>query len=210
MLGTADLREIEARVGRGDRVAAEALDAMAYQIAKEIGAMATVLHCRLDGIVLWLAKQRGRRSCAGLRVLRTTLLFSTVGRQHRARGQQHGVEQFHLEGAEQHLVEGDPRRTALHVAAQLAQRDVGGALEAVGPLLGAVVTVTRDLAMREAKAAGHLGPKYHALTRPAALEAEVSLIDRAFYDDRGQSVKHQEELLAFEDELLVAQRARRQ
>ncbi len=36
----------------------------------------------------------------------------------------------------------------------------------------------------------------HAGT-PAALEAEVSLIDQAFYDDRGQSLKHQEELLAF-------------
>jgi butyrate kinase len=39
--GTADLRKIEARVREGDAEAAEAVQALAYQIAKAIGAMAT-------------------------------------------------------------------------------------------------------------------------------------------------------------------------
>ncbi|MBN1918677.1 MAG: butyrate kinase [Verrucomicrobia bacterium] len=49
--GTADLREIEARIGRGDRAAAEAVEAMAYQIVKALGAMAAVLGRRADGVV---------------------------------------------------------------------------------------------------------------------------------------------------------------
>lgn len=49
--GTADLREIETRVGRGDRAAAEALDAMAYQIVKALGGMAAVLGRRPDALV---------------------------------------------------------------------------------------------------------------------------------------------------------------
>jgi len=51
-LGTNSMEEIEERIGRGDRVAAEVLDAMAYQVAKEIGAMSTVLHGSVDAIVL--------------------------------------------------------------------------------------------------------------------------------------------------------------
>jgi len=51
-LGTADAREVERRIGAGDDHAREVYEAMAYQTAKEIGAMATVLKGQLDGVIL--------------------------------------------------------------------------------------------------------------------------------------------------------------
>ncbi len=51
-LGTGDAKEVEARVEAGDEEAMLVFRAMAYQIAKEIGAMATVLEGRLDGILM--------------------------------------------------------------------------------------------------------------------------------------------------------------
>ncbi len=51
-LGTTDLQAIEKRIGNGDEGARRAVDAMSYQIGKEIGAMATVLRGELHGIVL--------------------------------------------------------------------------------------------------------------------------------------------------------------
>jgi butyrate kinase len=51
-LGTKDLREVERRIAAGDGKAALIFDAMVYQIAKDIGAMATVLNGRLDAILL--------------------------------------------------------------------------------------------------------------------------------------------------------------
>lgn len=51
-LGTNDLREVERRIAAGDTEAAHVYEAMAYQISKEIGAMATVLHGDVDAIVL--------------------------------------------------------------------------------------------------------------------------------------------------------------
>jgi butyrate kinase len=51
-LGTDDAREVEARIAAGDEVAREVYQAMAYQIAKEIGAMATVLEGGPDAILL--------------------------------------------------------------------------------------------------------------------------------------------------------------
>ncbi|MBN2874475.1 MAG: butyrate kinase [Spirochaetales bacterium] len=51
-LGTDDAREIIARISAGDAKAEEIYQAMAYQIAKEIGAMATVLGGAVDAIVL--------------------------------------------------------------------------------------------------------------------------------------------------------------
>ena len=51
-LETDDAREVEARVDAGDEEATLVFRAMAYQIAKEIGAMATVLEGRLDGILI--------------------------------------------------------------------------------------------------------------------------------------------------------------
>ena len=51
-LGTNSTEEVEHRVGCGDVHAKEVYEAMAYQIAKEIGAMATVLNGFVDAIVL--------------------------------------------------------------------------------------------------------------------------------------------------------------
>ncbi|MFD1344488.1 butyrate kinase [Litorisediminicola beolgyonensis] len=51
-LGTADIAEVEARIDAGDTEAARVLDAMIYQIAKTIGAMASVVAFDLDAIVL--------------------------------------------------------------------------------------------------------------------------------------------------------------
>ncbi len=51
-LGTRDLMEVEKRVDAGDHEAALVWDAMVYQIAKEAGAMATVLEGNVDALVL--------------------------------------------------------------------------------------------------------------------------------------------------------------
>jgi len=51
-LGTNDAREVEQRIADGDDHARLIYEAMAYQIAKEIGLMSTVLRGRPDAIVL--------------------------------------------------------------------------------------------------------------------------------------------------------------
>ena len=51
-LGTNSVAEVEQRINKGDEAARAVLQAMAYQIAKEIGAMATVLSGRVDAVVL--------------------------------------------------------------------------------------------------------------------------------------------------------------
>jgi butyrate kinase len=51
-LGTTSGLEIEKRIGDGDAAAAEVFEAMAYQIAKEIGACAAVLAGKVDAIAL--------------------------------------------------------------------------------------------------------------------------------------------------------------
>jgi butyrate kinase len=51
-LGTNLLKEVVTRIEAGDEKAREVVAAMAYQIAKEIGGMATVLSGRVDAIVL--------------------------------------------------------------------------------------------------------------------------------------------------------------
>lgn len=51
-LGTRDIREVEVMVAKGDQYANLVLRAMVYQIAKEIGAMATVLEGRVDAIIV--------------------------------------------------------------------------------------------------------------------------------------------------------------
>jgi len=51
-LGTSDAREVEARIASGDDRARSVYEAMAYQVAKEIGAMATVLDGSVDGVLL--------------------------------------------------------------------------------------------------------------------------------------------------------------
>ncbi|HHY36631.1 MAG TPA: butyrate kinase [Firmicutes bacterium] len=51
-LGTNDAREIEERINNGEEVARFYFEAMAYQVAKEIGAAATVVKGEVDAIVL--------------------------------------------------------------------------------------------------------------------------------------------------------------
>lgn len=51
-LGTNDAQEVETRIAHGDEHASLIYQAMAYQIAKEIGTMATVLSGDVDAIVL--------------------------------------------------------------------------------------------------------------------------------------------------------------
>ena len=51
-LGTADGMEIDRRAASGDERAREVREAMAYQVAKEIGAMAAVLSGRVDAVIL--------------------------------------------------------------------------------------------------------------------------------------------------------------
>ena len=51
-LGTRDLEEVERRIDAQDAHAARVYEAMIYQIAKETGAMATVLEGRVDGVLL--------------------------------------------------------------------------------------------------------------------------------------------------------------
>jgi butyrate kinase len=50
-LGTRDLQQVEQRIDSGDAEAAQVFDAMVYQIAKEAGAMATVLEGRVDAVL---------------------------------------------------------------------------------------------------------------------------------------------------------------
>ncbi|MFZ5824303.1 MAG: butyrate kinase [Bacillota bacterium] len=51
-LGTKDTAEVERRIEQGDPVARLVYEAMAYQIAKEIGAMAVILKGEIDGVIL--------------------------------------------------------------------------------------------------------------------------------------------------------------
>lgn len=51
-LGTSSLIDVEERIEKGDGYADFILSAMAYQIAKEIGALATVVSGQVDGIIL--------------------------------------------------------------------------------------------------------------------------------------------------------------
>ncbi|MBT8398052.1 MAG: butyrate kinase, partial [Gemmatimonadetes bacterium] len=51
-LGTDDARTVEERIEAGDHEAMMVFEAMAYQIAKEIGAMATVLEGSVDKVLL--------------------------------------------------------------------------------------------------------------------------------------------------------------
>ena len=51
-LGTDDATEVEKRIEQGDRRAEQVYRGLAYQVAKEIGAMATVLQGRLDAVLL--------------------------------------------------------------------------------------------------------------------------------------------------------------
>jgi len=66
-LGTRDLQEVERRVDSGDQQAAAVYDAMVYQIAKELGAMAAVLEGRVDAVLLTGGMAHSERLVAKLR-----------------------------------------------------------------------------------------------------------------------------------------------
>jgi len=66
-LGTKDLREVERRILAGDGKAGLIFDAMVYQIAKEIGAMATVLHGRVDALLITGGMAHSEKLVAQLR-----------------------------------------------------------------------------------------------------------------------------------------------
>jgi butyrate kinase len=51
-LGTTNVIEIKKRIDAGDQYAAEVVEAMCYQVAKEIGACAAVLEGDVDAIAL--------------------------------------------------------------------------------------------------------------------------------------------------------------
>lgn len=51
-VGTNDAREVERRIKNGDAYAADVYRAMAYQVAKAIGEMATVVSGRVDAVIL--------------------------------------------------------------------------------------------------------------------------------------------------------------
>ena len=51
-LGTNDIREVMKKIGQGDKYAELIFEGMCYQIAKEIGAMATVLKGKAEAIIL--------------------------------------------------------------------------------------------------------------------------------------------------------------
>ena len=50
-LGTEDMREVEKRIDQGDKYAKLVFDALAYQVAKEIGACFVALRCEMDAII---------------------------------------------------------------------------------------------------------------------------------------------------------------
>ena len=66
-LGTKDLREVELRIVDGDAKAALIFDAMVYQIAKEIGAMAAALNGSVNAILLTGGMARSQKLITQLR-----------------------------------------------------------------------------------------------------------------------------------------------
>ncbi|HDN59199.1 MAG TPA: ROK family protein, partial [Candidatus Marinimicrobia bacterium] len=51
-LGTSNVKEVIDRIRKGDKEAELVFNAMIYQVAKEIGAMATVLKGKIDAIII--------------------------------------------------------------------------------------------------------------------------------------------------------------
>ena len=65
-LGEADLRQVEAMIDAGDEQARLCFDAMAYQIAKEIGIAATVLKGEFEAIILTGGMANSKRLVDGI------------------------------------------------------------------------------------------------------------------------------------------------
>jgi butyrate kinase len=66
-LGTRDLEEVEHRITSGEAKARLVYEAMVYQIAKEIGAMATVLNGDVDALLLTGGMARSQRLVSAVR-----------------------------------------------------------------------------------------------------------------------------------------------
>ncbi len=66
-LGTKDLVEVEKRIASGDARARTVFDAMVYQIAKDIGAMATVLRGQVDAVLITGGMAHSERLVSALR-----------------------------------------------------------------------------------------------------------------------------------------------
>jgi butyrate kinase len=66
-LGTNDMMRVEEAVGRGRKAETLVWNAMVYQIAKEIGAMATTMECKLDAIILTGGLAHSRRLVSDIR-----------------------------------------------------------------------------------------------------------------------------------------------
>jgi butyrate kinase len=66
-LGTKDLVEVEKRIAGGDQRAKIVFEAMVYQVAKDIGAMATVLRGRVDAVLITGGMAHSERLVAALR-----------------------------------------------------------------------------------------------------------------------------------------------
>ncbi len=66
-LGTSDVRKIASKINKGDKKAALLLETMAYQTAKEIGAMATVLKGKVDAIILTGGIAFDKRVCTWIK-----------------------------------------------------------------------------------------------------------------------------------------------
>jgi butyrate kinase len=62
-LGTSDVRKIEKKINKGNKKVKFILESMAYQIAKEIGAMATVLKGKVEAIILTGGIAFNKRVC---------------------------------------------------------------------------------------------------------------------------------------------------
>jgi butyrate kinase len=60
-LGTNDLRTAEKNIAEGDEKSALIVDAMAYQVAREIGSMGAVLEFKIDAVILTGGLARSRR-----------------------------------------------------------------------------------------------------------------------------------------------------
>lgn len=66
LLGTKDIRRVEAMIAAGDAKAQLVFDAMLYQVAKAVGSMAAVSDFALDGIVLTGGLANSARVCGTL------------------------------------------------------------------------------------------------------------------------------------------------
>jgi len=66
-LGTKDLLKVEKRIAAGDAKAKTVFDAMVYQIAKDIGATATVLRGRVDAVLITGGMAHSERLVSALR-----------------------------------------------------------------------------------------------------------------------------------------------